>query len=52
MKDLEHIIFEQIIFTYQDHTGFEEKETFNQQLNDDYIKCLQDASTSYQKVKQ
>lgn len=29
MRNLEHIIFEQIIFTYQDSTGFEEKEYFN-----------------------
>lgn len=29
MKNLEHTIFEKIIFTYQDRTGFEDKETFN-----------------------
>lgn len=29
MKNLEYIIFEKIIFTYQDHTGFEEIEEFN-----------------------
>jgi hypothetical protein len=30
MKNLEHTIFEQIIFTYQDHTGYEEIEIFKE----------------------
>ncbi len=29
MKNLEHTIFEKIVFTYQDLNGFEETEEFN-----------------------
>ncbi len=39
MKNLEHTIFEKIVFTYQDHNAFEEKEEFkNTWYNAEYLK--------------
>lgn len=39
MKNLDYIIFEKIVITFQDHNGFEEKEEFKDTwYNAEYLK--------------